>query len=64
MAKGNVGRHLKGVNEAALWLFREFSLGVKGRMEESTKAYCFLFGCVLFLFVFEVLEYQTCKNMT
>lgn len=30
VAKESVRRHLKGINEVALWLFTAFSLGVKG----------------------------------
>lgn len=37
MAKESVKRHLKRVNEVALWLSTEFSLSVKGRREDRLK---------------------------
>lgn len=44
MAKESARRHLKGVNEVALWLFTGFSFGVKGRREERPEVVvCFVF---------------------
>lgn len=43
VAKESVKRHLKRVNEAALWLSTEFSLSVKGRRKERLKVMVWAF---------------------